>query len=552
MQKHLFNIKMQENCFTYFNTTVNHINTHIEFTFPFYYTPNILSTIASEEIQKIIPNNKELGRMYGVLVVKNTDNELGYIWAVSGKQPLINKNKAVPPIFELSDKSNFFGKEEDLIHQITLKIDSIERESDYLYLKKLFETESINSENKINEKRLKMVEAKKNRKKERIEASKNLNKTDLELILKRLSSQSIINKKELLQLKLEEEQKIENINIKLSVFENELNSLKEERKQRSITLQNQLFEEYNFLNIKGETKNAIEMFKDTPYLKPPSGTGDCAAPKLLQYAFKNDLKPIAMAEFWWGKAPMSQIRKHGNYYPACTGKCGPILEHMLKHMKVEKNLIIENLAKDKTIEIILDDPNFAVINKPAELLSVPGKQIKDSIYSRIKTKYPEATGPIIIHRLDMSTSGIMIIAKNKNTHKAIQEQFISRSIKKRYIAVLNGKTKELKGEVNLPLKVDFNERPKQMVCYKDGKNTLTKWEVIKQNDKETRIHFYPITGRTHQLRMHSSHYLGLDCPIKGDDLYGTKSDRLYLHAQDIEFRHPITKKTIIIHLPAEF
>lgn len=543
---------MQENCFTYFNTTVNHINTHIEFTFPFYYTPNILSTIASEEIQKIIPNNKELGRMYGVLVVKNTDNELGYIWAVSGKQPLINKNKAVPPIFELSDKSNFFGKEEDLIHQITLKIDSIERESDYLYLKKLFETESINSENKINEKRLKMVEAKKNRKKERIEASKNLNKTDLELILKRLSSQSIINKKELLQLKLEEEQKIENINIKLSVFENELNSLKEERKQRSITLQNQLFEEYNFLNIKGETKNAIEMFKDTPYLKPPSGTGDCAAPKLLQYAFKNDLKPIAMAEFWWGKAPMSQIRKHGNYYPACTGKCGPILEHMLKHMKVEKNLIIENLAKDKTIEIILDDPNFAVINKPAELLSVPGKQIKDSIYSRIKTKYPEATGPIIIHRLDMSTSGIMIIAKNKNTHKAIQEQFISRSIKKRYIAVLNGKTKELKGEVNLPLKVDFNERPKQMVCYKDGKNTLTKWEVIKQNDKETRIHFYPITGRTHQLRMHSSHYLGLDCPIKGDDLYGTKSDRLYLHAQDIEFRHPITKKTIIIHLPAEF
>ena len=332
---------MQENCFTYFNTTVNHINTHIEFTFPFYYTPNIFSTIASEEIQKIIPNNKELGRMYGVLVVKNTDNELGYIWAVSGKQPLINKNKAVPPIFELSDKSNFFGKEEDLIHQITLKIDSIERESDYLYLKKLFETESINSENKINEKRLKMVEAKKNRKKERIEASKNLNKTDLELILKRLSSQSIINKKELLQLKLEEEQKIENINIKLSVFENELNSLKEERKQRSITLQNQLFEEYNFLNIKGETKNAIEMFKDTPYLKPPSGTGDCAAPKLLQYAFKNDLKPIAMAEFWWGKAPMSQIRKHGNYYPACTGKCGPILEHMLKHMKVEKNLIIE-------------------------------------------------------------------------------------------------------------------------------------------------------------------------------------------------------------------
>ena len=287
-------------------------------------------------------------------------------------------------------------------------------------------------------------------------------------------------------------------------------------------------------------------------IKPPAGSGECSAPKLLQYAFANDLKPITMAEFWWGKSPNSEIRKHKNFYPACQSRCKPILTHMLKGVDLEENKMLEGLSEEKELEIIFEDDVLIVINKPAEFLSVPGKEISDSVYTRMKKKFPDATGPLIVHRLDMSTSGILVLTKTKEANKILQSQFIKRTIKKRYVALLDGNLQENEGIIKLPLRVDLDDRPRQLVCFKHGKPAETRWKVIQRENNKTRVHFYPITGRTHQLRVHASYFNGLNAPIIGDDLYGKKANRLHLHAEFIEFFHPKTKEKISFSIPPEF
>jgi tRNA pseudouridine32 synthase/23S rRNA pseudouridine746 synthase len=305
------------------------------------------------------------------------------------------------------------------------------------------------------------------------------------------------------------------------------------------------------LNQQKELKNLLAIFND-PAIKPPAGSGECAAPKLLQYAFANHLKPIAMAEFWWGISPSAAVRQHKNYYPACQGRCKPILTHMLEGTAMDANLLLENLSEKQVLEIIYEDDVLIVVNKPAEFLSVPGKDIKDSVYTRIKEKYPAATGPLIVHRLDMSTSGILLLTKTKEANKVLQHQFINRTIKKRYVALLDGSLAENSGKINLPLRVDLDDRPKQLVDFTHGKPAETNWKTIYKENGKTRVHFYPITGRTHQLRMHAAHKDGLNTPIVGDDLYGTKENRLHLHAEFIEFLHPTTAKKMSFTVAAAF
>jgi tRNA pseudouridine32 synthase / 23S rRNA pseudouridine746 synthase len=259
-----------------------------------------------------------------------------------------------------------------------------------------------------------------------------------------------------------------------------------------------------------------------------------------------------MAEFWWGVSPKSEIRKHGQFYPACRGKCEPILAHMLDGLDVEKNPMLTNHAEGKEIEIIYEDDSILVINKPAEFLSVPGKNVEDSVLARIKNKLPEATGPLIVHRLDMSTSGLILIAKNKEVHKDLQNQFIERTVKKQYVALLEGIVSKDEGLIDLPLRVDLDNRPYQIVCYEYGKSAQTKWKVIERLNDQTKVNFYPITGRTHQLRVHAAHKFGLNTPIVGDDLYGSREKRLYLHAESIEFIHPVSKKTLKVQVEPDF
>ena len=334
-------------------------------------------------------------------------------------------------------------------------------------------------------------------------------------------------------------------------FEDQIKQYTQKRKEISTNLQQTLFEKYQFLNQFKEQKGILDIFHN-PSSRPPAGAGDCSAPKLLQYAFQHELTPVAMAEFWWGISPNSEVRKHKNFYPSCQSRCKPILNHMLKGIEMDENLIHKNLSKNKELRIVFEDDDLIIVNKPPEFLSVPGKEITDSVYTRIKQKYPTATGPLIVHRLDMSTSGIIVLTKTKEANKIVQKQFIKRTVKKRYVALLSGKLTKKQGVIKLPLRLDLDDRPRQLVDFINGKKAETNWTVIAHNNNQTRIHFYPITGRTHQLRIHAAHKQGLHIPIRGDDLYGNKQDRLYLHAEFIEFVHPSSKKEISFTVPADF
>ena len=260
-----------------------------------------------------------------------------------------------------------------------------------------------------------------------------------------------------------------------------------------------------------------------------------------------------MAEFWWGASPKTEIRYHGHYYPACKGKCEPILQHMLQGLEVDENPMLKSMQSiTEKLEVVYEDEWLVVVNKPAGMLSVPGKKETVSVYSIMRKQYPAADGPMIVHRLDMATSGLLIIAKSKRVHQNLQAQLKSRLVKKRYIALLEGKISENKGTIELPLCLNPLDRPRQMVHTEYGKPAVTDFQVLERRDKYTRVAFYPRTGRTHQLRVHAAHPLGFHCPIMGDELYGRKAERLYLHAEALEFVHPVTEETIKITQKADF
>ena len=327
-------------------------------------------------------------------------------------------------------------------------------------------------------------------------------------------------------------------------------------KQMSQELQLWLFHQYRMLNAKGETKDLVDIWQDyhcsprirNKYPLPPGGTGDCCAPKLLQYAFSHGLRPVCMAEFWWGPSPKSEIRHHGQFYPACRGKCKPILTWMLQGLDVDPNPE-ETGASHLTIEVIYQDTTLAVINKPSGLLSVPGRTEDYSVATIAMERWP---GSLPVHRLDMGTSGLMVIAKTKEAYVSLQEQFVKRTVKKRYIALVEGIVKEPKGRITLPLIFDPMNRPRQMVDYQRGKSAVTEYEVLDARDGRTLLALYPHTGRTHQLRMHCAHPDGLGSPIVGDELYGHKAERLCLHCDQIEFAHPVTGERMHFNLPNPF
>ena len=355
----------------------------------------------------------------------------------------------------------------------------------------------------------------------------------------------------------EEEARISAINVMLNHTNDNnqeiIEALKEERKQRSIALQQWIFEQFRLRNARGEEQDIYSIFTQTAHRNPPAGTGECAAPKLLQYAYLNNLQPLAMAEFWWGDSPKGEIRRHGHYYPACRHKCEPILNFMLQGLEVEPNPLLTSNTDATQLETVYEDDYLLVVNKPAGMLSVPGKTDQASVLTLLQERYPDATGPILVHRLDMATSGLLLAAKDKDTHALLQKQFEGRTVKKRYIALLEGIPQaEPKGFIRLPLRPDFDNRPLQMVCYEYGKPAVTRYEIMDTENDRTRMAFYPETGRTHQLRVHAAHPEGLNCPIVGDPLYGQPADRLYLHAERLEFRHPVDNRMLRIKKEAPF
>lgn len=550
---------MPDSCFIRFKNSVKSIKKPPKFTYPFYYEPHKLSKIASLELQDYLCKNHNwthnfglteneenpTGKMFGVLVVENESNEIGYLAAFSGKIAGVNLlDNFVPPVYDMLNNEGFFMKGKKEITKINKRVIELELDPKIKAIEKELKIKETQFENEIKIQKDQNVALKKRRKNKRNQASVDLSTEDFTKVNETLSKESILQKNRLRDLRLDWKNKIAKISAKQNELTLELRLLKEKRKTLSVKLQNRLFDEYHFINTEGTKKSLRSIFKETPQGIPPSAAGECAAPKLLQYAFLNKLKPITMAEFWWGAEPKSAIRKHKHFYPSCQGKCFPILNHMLKGIAVDENPLLKNLAKEKEIEIIYEDDVLVVLNKPNDLLSVPGKNIKDCVLNRMISRYPNASGPLIVHRLDMATSGIMLIAKTKEAHDHLQKQFIHRTITKRYTAILDGVIDKSSGIIDLPLRVDLDDRPRQLVCYEYGKSSRTRFEVVGIEDEKTRIHFYPITGRTHQLRVHASHYKGLNTPIIGDDLYGTKDTRLKLHAAYIAFKHPKTNKLV--------
>lgn len=538
-----------------FTTSITNIPLPERFTYPFCYTPHPLCILAAQEVQSYLSQQtawkEELyqGKMFGVLIVQTESGEIGYLAAFSGI--LAGKNRHpffVPPVYDLLQPQGFFKIEEENISSINRHIRQLEEDKEYAALSAKLAQTIRSAKEILATAKAQLKEAKTAR--EQCRKEKKLSaQEEAELI-----RESQFQKAEYKRLERSWKEKIAILQTQAENWEKRISALKAERKTRSAALQQKLFEQFEMLNYRGEAKNLCEIFGQTVHKTPPAGAGECAAPKLLQQAYLHDWKPIAMAEFWWGDSPKTEIRHHGHYYPACKGKCEPILHHMLKGLQIDDNPMLKKLQSPfKELEIVHEDPWILVINKPTEMLSVPGKEDVVSVYELMREKYPDASGPLMVHRLDMATSGLIIIAKTKHVHQHLQTQFKNRLIKKRYIALLEGIVPEDKGTIALPLCLNPFDRPRQMVHPEYGKPAITDFQVLERPDgKRTRIAFYPRTGRTHQLRIHAAHPLGLHCPIVGDELYGEKAERLYLHAEYLEFTHPVTRETVKITKEAEF
>ena len=538
-----------------FTTSITDIPLPERFTYPFCYTPHPLCILAAKEVQSYLTRQTawkdELrqGKMFGVLIVQTEHGETGYLAAFSGI--LAGKNLHpffVPPVYDLLQPQGFFKIEEENISSINRNIRQLENDKAYAALSAELARTIQSAENILATAKAQLKEAKTAREQRRKEKELNAQE-EAELI-----RESQFQKAEYKRLERSWKARITTLQTQTEDWERRISALKSERKTRSAALQQKLFEQFGMLNYRGELKNLCEIFGQTVHKTPPAGAGECAAPKLLQQAYLHGWKPIAMAEFWWGDSPKTEIRHHGHYYPACKGKCEPILQHMLQGLQVEENPMLKRMqVPSKNLEIVYEDPWLSVINKPAGILSVPGKEDAVSVYSLMREQYPEADGPLTVHRLDMATSGLMLIAKTKRVHQNLQAQFKNRLVRKRYVALLEGVVPKDKGTVDLPLCLNPLDRPRQMVHTEHGKPAITDYQVLERLDgKRTRIAFYPRTGRTHQLRIHAAHPLGLHCPIIGDELYGEKADRLYLHAEYLEFTHPITGETVRITKEAEF
>ena len=581
-----------------------------QFTYPFCYDVDPLAEAASEELQHYIATTglmsaeKGCGKMFGVLVVEYEDEtgalQRGFLAAYSGL--LGGRNDwqyFVPPVFDAQQPDGHFKRTEREISAINREIAAIEHDPEYLQSVAQHEQTKKRLQAEVDAFKAEVDAAKARRDARRKNGEPLSEEEQAEMV-----RESQFMKAELRRRRKAMEQAE-------STFHNPhatlLKSLQLQRKQMSDELQRWLFAAYRMLNAKGEERDLIDIFREYTHAMPPAGAGDCCAPKLLQYAYQHRLRPVCMAEFWWGESPASEIRHHLHYYPACRSKCLPILTHMLKGLDVAPNPLAQ---KRHTAEprVLYADEYILVVDKPAGMLSVPGKaddsasvSVEEYFANNSKLKIQNSKFLKAAHRLDMDTSGLLVLARTEQAYVELQRQFASRETVKRYEAVLCGVPKHTTphstfrsdvpepitqnskfktqnsstqpngclGAISLPLIADINDRPRQRVDMEHGKPALTLYNIVevraadantavayttKKADKSlTLVHLYPKTGRTHQLRVHCAHPQGLACPILGDPLYGTeRADRMYLHAAELTFRHPITGEPMHFLSPSGF
>lgn len=554
--------------FTEFQQNVDGIPLPERFTYPFFYEPHPLCKLAAEQLQHNLITQTDwqhdfgidhwvggvnVGKMFGVLLVQNQQGEVGFLSAFSGK--LADEHHLpgfVPPVVDYLAVDSHYRKGEKAIEAVNQEVFRLLDSPDYKQAKANWEEAESTAKAELSLSKKQQKEAKKQRGQKREEGRQNLTKEAFDNLVEALKAESMQMHYQSKDLIRKWKTELAEKEAAFQFWEEKANALKKKRRQMSNDLQQWIFDQYQFLNIGGKTRSVCDIFAETAFKIPPSGAGDCALPKLLQYAFKNELKPLAMAEFWWGQSPKSEVRKHGYFYPSCKGKCEPILGHMLQGLEVEESPMVGVSTEDKKLQTIYEDDDILVINKPHEFLSVPGKTNADSVLARMERQFPNATGPLLVHRLDRATSGLLLVAKTKEAHKNLQDQFLARTIRKRYAALLEGDLEGEEGAIELPMRPDIEDRPRQLVCFEHGKPATTKWKVIKRANSRTLIHFWPLTGRTHQLRVHAAHQDGLNIPMVGDDLYGKPDSRLHLQAAELSFVHPITKEEKTFVLNPEF
>ena len=571
-----------------------------QFTYPFCYDVDPLAEAASLELQRYIADadlmstEKGCGKMFGVLVVEYEDEsgalQRGFLAAYSGL--LGGRNDwpyFVPPVFDAQQPDGHFKRTEREISAINREIAAIEHDPEYLQSVAQHEQTKKRLQAEVDAFKAE-VDAAKVRRDARRKSGEPLSEEEQAEMIR----ESQFMKAELRRRRKAMEQANSTLHIPHSTF---LKSLQRKRKQMSDELQRWLFAAYRMLNAKGEERDLIDIFREYTHAMPPAGAGDCCAPKLLQYAYLHHLRPVCMAEFWWGESPASEIRHHLHYYPACRSKCLPILTHMLKGLDVAPNPLAQ---KRHTAEprVLYADEYIMVVDKPAGMLSVPGKaesvrsefsdstniSVEEYFANNSKLKIQNSKFLKAAHRLDMDTSGLLVLARTEEAYVELQRQFASRETVKRYEAVLSGvptQNSKLKTQnssvqpsgcleaISLPLIADINDRPRQRVDMEHGKPALTLYNIVevravdantavayttkKVDKRRTLVHLYPKTGRTHQLRVHCAHPLGLACPILGDPLYGIeRADRMYLHAAELTFRHPVTDETMHFLSPSGF
>ena len=534
---------------------------------PFYYEPSPLARLAVALLQQSLPMLKE-GKMFGVLIVEY-GGKLGYLQAYSGQLECISDDSFVPLVFDYLQPNGYFKTQEAEITALNHEIEVLKQSDDYEKAIKKIADLKVEAQQVVAEAQQKMVIAKRLRDERRKEKAIVSEDEQREMI-----RESQYMKAELHRTKKRYAALLEVAEAEAEAYNSRITKLKNIRKHKSDHLQRWLFSQFIFQNARGERKDLLSIFRNyyllhspksvlaTHYaamgeqitLFPPSGTGECCEPKLLQYAFTHGMRPVEMAMFWWGEPPKTEIRQHGQFYPACNGKCKPLLTWMLKGMNVAANAL--EVEAKQSIDIVYEDRDLAVIVKPSGMLTVPGRSKRLSVETILRQRWNDNDTPIIVHRLDMATSGLLVVARNRYAHKQLQAQFKERTIQKRYVALLSadllnrvGLPKE--GTISLPLCADVLDRPRQMVDRNKGKTAITHYKIIGKTplqdshySEAVKVELRPETGRTHQLRVHCAHSEGLACPILGDTLYGKRADRLYLHAEYLAFTHPTTGKPL--------
>lgn len=522
------------------------------FTYPFQYTPHPLIRQAAAELrhhlQSCVAWHEELqrGKMFGVLLVRNQMNEVGFLAAFSGLLGGFNRQPYfVPPVFDFLDPQGFFKQGEARLTEMNRQVAMLKNREEYLSAHKQLSAVIAEAEEEL----LRMKEEFRQARLQREQMRRTATPDEVE----RLNRESQFQKAELKRREKAWAERIAGCRALVEEQDAAIAALKQKRKNLSEQLQQQIFQKFTFRNALGEEQNLQQIFCDAGRGEPPAGAGECAAPKLLQYAYLNGLQPLAMGEFWWGESPRGVLREDGRFYPSCSSKCKPILGFMLQGLEVEPDPVVCEACGHREVEVIYEDEYVVAVSKPAGMYSVPGKDEEvPSVWSWAQSRYPESDSPLLVHRLDMHTSGLLLIGKTKEAHAALQQMFERHQIRKTYIAVLDGVVRQDEGMIRLPLRPDLEHRPMQMVDPVYGKPAVTRYRVLSRDGETTRIAFFPQTGRTHQLRVHAAHPEGLGCPIHGDQLYGRPADRLYLHAEQVQFVHPVTGQRLTLKVPVPF